>query len=74
MSADRPGEPNRGDEYVHSDGTREVVFAVAEGRVLTVREYRAAAEFEASVENASYRGVNTDVADLSLSDFQPDEE
>jgi hypothetical protein len=73
MAPDHEHDPRRGDEYAHADGTRETVFAVADGRVLTVREYRTVDDFEESVERASYRGVNENVAELSLADYESDD-
>jgi hypothetical protein len=54
----------RGDEYRHDDGSREIVFETAEGRVLTVREYPSIDAFRAATGQADYMGVDADVADL----------
>lgn len=61
---DDPAETSKGDEYRHGDGTREVVFAVAEGRVLTVKEYRDEGAFGEAVADATYVGANEAVLDL----------
>ena len=58
------GEPRKGDEYSHDDGTTEIVFMSEDGRVLTFREYPDAESFERTVAAAAYRGVNEDVASL----------
>jgi hypothetical protein len=55
---------NRGDEYRHADGSREIVFETAEGRVLTVREYPSTGAFHAALDEAEYVGVDPNVADL----------
>ncbi len=70
---DMSDQPTEGAEYEHDDGTVEVVFAVAEGRVLTVREYPSESTFEAAVAAAAERGVNDDVAELSVDEFRPEE-
>jgi hypothetical protein len=54
----------RGDEYRHDDGSREIVFETAEGRVLTVREYPSVDAFRAETGAADYVGVDRSVADL----------
>lgn len=56
--------PRRADSYEHPDGTREVVFHVADGRVLTVREYPDREAFAAGVADATYAGRHEGVADL----------
>lgn len=53
-----------GDEYHHSDGTVEMVFATESGRVLTVREYPTVDLFAETVEEAAYQGINEEVANL----------
>lgn len=55
---------DRGDEYRHADGSREIVFETAEGRVLTVREYPSVDAFDIAVRDAEYVGVDRDVAEL----------
>jgi len=57
-------DPQKADHYQHGDGTDEIVFAVEEGRVLAVREYRSVEAFEAAVADAEYVGTDDDVADL----------
>lgn len=55
---------DRGDEYQHADGSREIVFETAEGRVLTVREYPSVEAFRAAVDRAEYAGIDPNVAGL----------
>ncbi|WP_435361973.1 hypothetical protein [Haloarchaeobius sp. DFWS5] len=57
-------EPTKGDEYTHDDGTREIVFLVEDGRVLSVREYDSVSLFNDTIDDATYRGINHDVASL----------
>jgi hypothetical protein len=56
--------PEQGDHYRHRDGTDEIVFAVENGRVLTVREYRRVEDFAGAVSDAEYAGSHEGVADL----------
>jgi hypothetical protein len=51
-------------EYRHDDGSVEIVFAVEEGRVLTVREYPDEATFDEATESAAYVGQHEGVAEL----------
>ncbi|NHN59401.1 MULTISPECIES: hypothetical protein [Halorussus] len=70
-SADRAG-PQKGDQYRHDDGTDEIVFAVEDGHVLAIREYRSVEEFERAVDDAEYVGVHEGVADLPGAEaFEP---
>lgn len=62
MSEDDP--PIKGDQYHHPDGTREVVYLLEDGRVLTFSEYPSVETFEAAMENAVYHGLNEEVVDL----------
>lgn len=55
---------DRGDEYRHTDGSREIVFETAEGRVLSVREYPSVDAFRSAVDEAEYVGVDPNVAEL----------
>lgn len=55
---------DRGDEYRHADGSREIVFETAEGRVLCVREYPSVDAFRDAVDDAEYVGVDPNVAEL----------
>jgi len=64
MAGNAPDEPERGDTYRHDDGTVETVFAVVEGRILTVREYPSRAAFGDAVGVATYTGTNEEVEDL----------
>ncbi|NEU56228.1 hypothetical protein [Halorussus sp. MSC15.2] len=57
-------DPEKADHYRHDDGTDEIVFAVEEGRVLAIREYRSVEAFERAVGDAEYVGVHEGVADL----------
>lgn len=59
-----PEDTSKGDEYRHTDGTREVVFALADGRILTVKEYSGAEAFADGLADATYVGVDDTVADL----------
>ncbi len=56
--------PRRADSYEHPDGTREVVFHVADDRVLTVREYPDREAFREGVADAADAGRHEGVADL----------
>jgi len=51
-------------KYRHDDGSAEIVFAVDDGRVLTVREYPDEATFEEATESAAYVGKHEGVSDL----------
>lgn len=65
--------PERGDQHRLPDGTREVVFQVAEGRVLTVREYPSARAYRDGVASGEYLGTHEGVTDLpDPSAFAPD--
>jgi hypothetical protein len=70
--------PRKGDQYVHDDGTTEVVFFTEDGRVLTFREYPSFDAFRDGVATAAYKGINDDVASLpgpaAFADFDPDVE
>lgn len=62
----------KGDHYSHGDGTDEIVFAVDEGHVLAIREYRSVEDFERAVEDAEHVGVHGGVADLpGVEAFEP---
>ncbi|WP_435064323.1 hypothetical protein [Halobaculum sp. EA56] len=56
--------PVGGDSYRHPDGSAEVVYLVEDGRVVTFREYPSLSAFESAVDDAAYRGIDEDVADL----------
>lgn len=61
-------------EYRHEDGSAEIVFAVEDGRVLTVREYPDEKTFEAAVETATYVGHHEGVAEVpDIEAFQESE-
>ena len=64
MTPDETDGHRKADHYRHDDGTDEIVFASAEGHVLTVREYRSVEDFERAVEDAEYVGAHEGVADL----------
>lgn len=67
MSDDNPhpDEAVKGDEYHHLDGTVEVVVATRGDRVLTVREFPSAEDFEDAVDAATYRGTHEAIASLT---------
>lgn len=50
--------PSKGDEYIHPSGVHEVVYAVVDGRILTVREYGDSAMFRMHNSEANYQGKN----------------
>lgn len=56
--------PTEGRQYRHRDGTMEVVFALEDGRVLTVKEYPTYDRFEQAVNAAADAGINDHVANL----------
>lgn len=55
---------SKADEYRHPDGTTEVVYAVDDGAVLTIRAYESVEGFERAVADAEYLGEHPGVADL----------
>lgn len=62
---EEPADPaTKAAEYRHDDGSVEIVFAVEDGRVLTVREYPDEAAFGDAVSTATYVGRHEGVADL----------
>ena len=63
-SGDRASDPQKADHYRHRDGTDEIVFAVEEGNVLSVREYGSVDDFERAVADAKRVGTHEGVADL----------
>lgn len=54
----------KADEYHHPDGTVEVVFAIEDEGILTVREYGSVEAFAAATDDAEYAGRNEAVAEL----------
>ena len=71
---DRTAEPEKSDWYRHGD-VDEIVFAVADGRVLTVREYPSFERFTAATKDAQHLGTHPEVADLPDPEvFQDDNE
>lgn len=56
--------PEQGDQFRLPDGTHEVVFQVAEGRVLTVREYPSVTSYRAAIADAESWGTHEGVKDL----------
>lgn len=64
-SDESPSGIEKGDHYQHADGTTELVYAVEDGTVLTVREYPDADNFKRAVGQADYVGVHFGVASLS---------
>lgn len=61
--------PREGEIFRHDDGTLEVVFAVTDGRILTVKEYDHLDAFDAATSEAVLEGVSEDVEELSLESF-----
>lgn len=61
--ADHPAV-SKADEYRHTDGITEVVYALEGDGVLTIREYRSVEQFEEAVADAEYLGEHPGVADL----------
>jgi hypothetical protein len=59
-----PDTPEKAAQYDHPDGSTEVVFAVEDGRVLTVREYPDIERFRAAIADATHAGSHEGVADL----------
>lgn len=59
-----PAGVEPGDQYRHDDGTTEVVYAIEDGTVLTLREYPEVGGFRRAVDQATYLGVQLDVASL----------
>lgn len=64
-SDESPSGTEKGDHYQHADGTIELVYAVEDGTVLTLREYPDADHFKRAVDEADYVGVHFGVASLS---------
>ena len=58
------GSPKKADHYRYDDGTDEIVFAVEEGRVLTISEYPDVDAFERAVADAEYVGTHEGVAGM----------
>lgn len=61
---DTPESVSEAAEYRHDDGPTEIVFAVDDGRVLTVREYPDESTFEDAIAAATYVGQHEGVAEL----------
>lgn len=59
-----PDELFRGAKFVFDDETTEVVFELADGRVLTVREYPTRTSFERAVADAAFDGTHAGIASL----------
>lgn len=68
-SDESPSGIEKGDHYQHADGTTEVVYALEDGTVLTLREYANEHSFKRAVGAADYIGVHFGVA--SLPDVSP---
>lgn len=65
MGEDEPSPaPTKGDHYRFPDGTTEVVYAIEDGYVLTIREYQRREDFSRAVDPAEYVGVHDGVAAL----------
>jgi hypothetical protein len=60
---DRSTVPEKADHY-RSGTIDEIVFAVEEGRVLTIREYPTVEAFRESVADAEYVGTHHGVDEL----------
>ena len=54
----------KGDQFRHPDGTVEVVFATAEGRLLTVKEYPDEETFRQGITDAEPAGRHEGVSSL----------
>ncbi|WP_246988171.1 hypothetical protein [Halorientalis marina] len=73
MSPDE-SNPTKADQYDHPDGTLEVVFAVEDGKVLTIREYDSVSQFERNTSEATYAGSHHGVLNIpDLESFREDE-
>ncbi|WP_158056242.1 hypothetical protein [Halorussus halophilus] len=66
--------PQKADHYRHDDGTDEIVFAVEEGRVLTIREYPDTDAFERAISDAEHVGTHDGVAGLPGADAFADDQ
>lgn len=65
MTSDNsPNELFRGARFEFDDDTTEVIFELADGHVLTVREYPTRTAFERAVANAEFDGTHDGVAAL----------
>jgi hypothetical protein len=73
MASNEGDDPQRADHYRHRDGTDEIVFAVEEGHVLAVREYRSVEDFERAVAAAEFVGTHEGVANLPGADAFADD-
>jgi hypothetical protein len=70
--ADEPTVPSKSDWYRH-DAVDEIVFAVDEGHVLTVREYPSFERFRDEIREATYIGTHADVDDIpDVNEFKSD--
>lgn len=61
--------PREGAIFRHDDGTREVVFAVADDHILTLKEYDQPDTFGVATRTAVMEGMSKDVAALSIDSF-----
>jgi hypothetical protein len=64
MTGEPPAEIRKADQFEYEDGTVEIVFAVEEGKVLTVREYPDEDTFSRETGGAMYRGAHPGVEEL----------
>lgn len=62
--------PQEGHEYQFPDGTVEVVSAIVEDRILTIKEYGDVARFRDGIEDAEHVGTNPLVEELSVDMFR----
>jgi hypothetical protein len=70
-----PPDVEKADQYRHDDGSVEIVFAVEEGRVLSVREYPSEQRFADAVSDAEYAGTHEEMLQLPpVEAFQDDED
>jgi hypothetical protein len=70
--ADKPTAPSESDWYRHDD-VDEIVFAVDDGHILTVREYPSFERFRDEVRQATYVGTHADVDNIpDVDEFKSD--
>jgi hypothetical protein len=64
MTGSPDDDPDPADQYRYSDGTVEIVLAVEDDRILTLKEYPDDESFEAAVGDGEFLGTNPAVASL----------
>lgn len=57
-------DPTKGDTFIHPTGAFEAVYCTIDGRVMTFCEYPSIDQFIAHVGDASYDGLDGEVASL----------